>query len=133
MTLQKYLILACLPFILFSCDEQDFKLEIQNSTEFDLYVYDHDTSTLTDYPNKILEMETYFVGKGTKKSMGAFNVTWENVVKSSRNGGLNLFVIHADTVKKYDKDYIIKHEIYHQKLFFTLKELEAMKWLVEIK
>ncbi|MFT6921126.1 MAG: hypothetical protein ACJA1C_000120 [Crocinitomicaceae bacterium] len=123
-----YIILA---LILISCHHSDFKLQIKNNTDFDIYVITYDTSSLDDYPNMVLDFD--LIPKDSTKAMWSFNQSWEDCVKNSRNNGLNIFVIHRDTVEKYDRNPIVKTKNYYKQVFLTLEELEALKWKVVIE
>jgi hypothetical protein len=127
-----FTLIFCLCCLLYSCEGLDYKLEIKNETGFDIYVIDYDTSSLNDYPNKVLNFDSQFIAKDSVTKFGQYD-TWDSYVKNARNKGLNLFVILADTVDKLDRDYIIKNKIYCKQLFYSYEELKKLNWRVTIE
>jgi hypothetical protein len=116
-----------------SCEGYDNRLSIKSSLPYDVYVIDYDTSSLNDYPNAQLNTSNDFLESDSIRNIAAFGSSgWPGRVRSARNKKLNLFVIHADTARKYPKDIIIQRKLYCRQLAFSLKQLEQMKWQVEI-
>lgn len=123
--------LALISTLTAACDYTDYKLKVKNSTGSDAYFIIYDYSNLKNYPNNALNLDGDLIRNGTTKKMGLFNQSWKDYVKNSTFGGLNIFVIHEDTVLNYQKDSIVKNEMY-SKYFYSLKELESKNWIIQI-
>lgn len=114
----------------FICNPYDNRLKVINKSNSNIYVVYHDTSTLSDYPNLVLNLDLVKIGDSI--SLITNRNGWPNHIKNSRNKRLNLFFIHQDTVKKRTKEFIILNEIYIKKVSYSLKEIENMNWQVII-
>lgn len=125
-------------FILYSCDYEDQKLCIVNTTE-DTIFFQVKLDTAFNIRNKPkyyqLGKESHFAWKGcllpkeTERS-SVLNTKWENVIDNGFYKKVTIFIFKKALLDNVKWDYVVSNQYFTKKFKFTVEELEELDWKV---
>ena len=117
----------------FTCDHYDGRLMIVNNSSLIIVTHFSGDSIIKDLDNEFIGSylaKRLSIGDTLKRIIPGRNA-WQNMVKNSPNGKLNVFVVPYDTLRKYRDWDSIREKGLYERFGYTLEELKRSKWLVE--
>ncbi len=134
--------ISFLVIILFSCDPTSNFIEIRNSSNIPVYVQLGCSDTLNLFP-RLESMEMIVNGKDTSfvrpdyfikpfaSTKLALHGDWLQFADRCEGGSIKLFFIQEDQIKGHDWEYLVKHQLFWQKVEVTSQYLKENNFKVE--
>lgn len=135
MKIKAFIYLNLIVAILQSCQDKvlDLRLKVKNESSktiiFDVF---HDSIPSLKY---YINPQVYYEKAIRPDSIRAIkSYGWEDELKFSHNGKVNLYFFDIDTLKKYgDMDTIVRNKLWIKQMSVSKEELEKNNWVVVFK
>ncbi len=131
-TMKKYFLasfLILVTFIFYCCDIYESRgLYVVNKSNIKICSFitkkEIKTMTKSDIDNLVT------IKSNEKDALSPGKHTWERCIKKCKDKKLRVYIISTDSIDKYGWNKIFKQEIYLEKYYFTIEDLEKMNFQI---
>ena len=118
-------------FTMSYCDITENRwLNIENDSKYSITCF-ITTNELNSKEN--LYRHGVSINKKEKRTLTPGKTSWESYIEKSDGKKLRLYIISTDSIKKYGRELVFKKNIYLKKYYFTMKDLEKIKFQIIYK
>ena len=128
-----YIIYIAAAALAVSCENNDVNLKLKNNSKYAV-AFDSALDTIPDSVS--IDMEIFLRGKidpGKTVTMikPGDSEGWLSLIQNSTNNKLNVFIMSADTLQKYNDWNLIRKNHLYKRYEYTEAELNKMNWVIE--